>query len=244
MTQVGWLKTNFKITVIIDCAISSNNPLPQLIKALAHWLTVEKVDLWTGILRALPPRLASIQNKTVSFPTNLAYSLAFDPIFSYISSLEHQRCALLGSEVQEAEGSCARLASVNVSPRRTPSGDWEENSFLCLFQHLSGHCYFLRLLRCHGGKEFVCNAGDSRDLGLIPALGRFPEEGNGNPLQYPCLGSSWTEEPGGIQSIELQEVEHNWETDHTCKFRAGHQGILIPCEFPQRLTSTLLDNLC
>ena len=26
-----------------------------------------------------------------------------------------------------------------------------------------------------------------RDNGLIPRLGRFPGEGNGNPLQYPCL---------------------------------------------------------
>ena len=25
------------------------------------------------------------------------------------------------------------------------------------------------------------------DLGLIPGLGRSPGEGNGNPLQYPCL---------------------------------------------------------
>ena len=31
------------------------------------------------------------------------------------------------------------------------------------------------------------NAGDE---GLIPELGRFPGEGNGNPLQYPCLGNS------------------------------------------------------
>ena len=30
----------------------------------------------------------------------------------------------------------------------------------------------------------VCNAGD---LGSIPGLGRSPEEGNGNPLQYSCL---------------------------------------------------------
>ena len=33
-------------------------------------------------------------------------------------------------------------------------------------------------------KESACNAGD---LGLIPGLGRSPGEGNGNPLQYPCL---------------------------------------------------------
>ena len=25
------------------------------------------------------------------------------------------------------------------------------------------------------------------DLGSIPGLGRFPGEGNGNPLQYSCL---------------------------------------------------------
>ena len=34
------------------------------------------------------------------------------------------------------------------------------------------------------GKASVYNAGD---LGLIPGLGRFPGEGNGNPLQYSCL---------------------------------------------------------
>ena len=34
------------------------------------------------------------------------------------------------------------------------------------------------------GKETACNA---RDLGPIPGSGRPPGEGNGNPLQYPCL---------------------------------------------------------
>ena len=34
------------------------------------------------------------------------------------------------------------------------------------------------------GKESSCNAGD---LGLIPGLGRSPEEGNGKPLQYSSL---------------------------------------------------------
>ena len=28
------------------------------------------------------------------------------------------------------------------------------------------------------------------DVGLIPGLGRSPGEGNGNPLQYSCLGNS------------------------------------------------------
>ena len=34
------------------------------------------------------------------------------------------------------------------------------------------------------GKESACSAGD---LGSIPGLERSPGEGNGNPLQYPCL---------------------------------------------------------
>ena len=37
------------------------------------------------------------------------------------------------------------------------------------------------------GKEPVCNAGDP---GSIPESGRCPGEGNGNPLQYPCLENS------------------------------------------------------
>ena len=28
------------------------------------------------------------------------------------------------------------------------------------------------------------NAGDARDVSSIPGLGRFPEEVNGNPLQF------------------------------------------------------------
>ena len=36
-------------------------------------------------------------------------------------------------------------------------------------------------------KNLHANAGDVRDAGLIPGLGRSPGEGNGNPLQYSCL---------------------------------------------------------
>ena len=36
------------------------------------------------------------------------------------------------------------------------------------------------------GKESAYNTGD---LGLIPGSGRSPGEGNGNPLQYSCLGN-------------------------------------------------------
>ena len=39
-------------------------------------------------------------------------------------------------------------------------------------------------------KNPPANAGDVRDMGLIPGLGRFTGEGHGNPLQYSCLENS------------------------------------------------------
>ena len=39
-------------------------------------------------------------------------------------------------------------------------------------------------------KNLPAIAEDARDMGFIPGLGRFPEGGNGNPLQYSCLGNS------------------------------------------------------
>ena len=36
-------------------------------------------------------------------------------------------------------------------------------------------------------KNLPANAGDIRDAGSIPGLGRSPGDGNGNPLQYSCL---------------------------------------------------------
>ena len=38
-----------------------------------------------------------------------------------------------------------------------------------------------------GVKNPPASAGDIRDMGSIPGLGRFPGEGHGNTLQYSCL---------------------------------------------------------
>ena len=39
------------------------------------------------------------------------------------------------------------------------------------------------------GLEDKASACNAEDLGLIPGLGRSPGGGNGNPLQYSCLGN-------------------------------------------------------
>ena len=43
-------------------------------------------------------------------------------------------------------------------------------------------------------KNPPANAGDVRDLGLIPGSGRFPGGGHGNPLQHSCLENPMDQE--------------------------------------------------
>ena len=53
-------------------------------------------------------------------------------------------------------------------------------------------------------KKSACNVAD---LGLIPGLGSFPGEENGNPLQYSCLENST--DRGAWWAI-LHVVSKNW----------------------------------
>ena len=47
------------------------------------------------------------------------------------------------------------------------------------------------------------------DVGLIPELGRSPGEGNGNPLQYSCLGKSLVGyNPWGGKESDTTELLH------------------------------------
>ena len=63
-------------------------------------------------------------------------------------------------------------------------------------------------------KNLPVNVEDVRDVGLIPGLGRSPEEGNGNPLQYACLenpmdgGAWWATVHGATkESMRLNTAE-------------------------------------
>ena len=59
------------------------------------------------------------------------------------------------------------------------------------------------------GSDSKASVYNVRDLGSIPGLGRFPGEGNGNPLQYSCLenpmdGGAWCR----LLSMGSQRVRH------------------------------------
>ena len=58
-------------------------------------------------------------------------------------------------------------------------------------------------------KNMPVNAGDIRDIGSVSGLGKSPGAGHGNPLQCSCLRIPRTEEPGGLQSTELQRVGYD-----------------------------------
>ena len=54
-------------------------------------------------------------------------------------------------------------------------------------------------------KNLPANAGNVRDAGSIPGLGRFPGRGNGKSLQYPCLEN--TMERGAWQATMHREAK-------------------------------------
>ena len=56
-------------------------------------------------------------------------------------------------------------------------------------------------------KNLPPNGGD---VGLIPGLRRSLEEGTAIHSGIPTWRISWTEEPGGLWSIGLQRVGHDW----------------------------------
>ena len=69
--------------------------------------------------------------------------------------------------------------------------DWEmrRHLFFLFFAAVSSSVRIFAL-GFPGGSEVKVSACNGGDLGSIPGLGRSPEEGNGNPLQYACLGNS------------------------------------------------------
>ena len=103
------------------------------------------------------------------------------------------------------------------------------------------------------GKASVYNV---RDLGSIPGLGRFPGEGNGNPLQYSCLGNpieyrgAWRATIYGVTRVR-QDLANKPPPRHFKVYkefpRAGFQHIftrtfqekqitLRPCRLTDRLS--------
>ena len=78
---------------------------------------------------------------------------------------------------------------------------------------------------------------NARDLGLVPGLGKFPWRWAWQPAPVFLLGeSSWTEEPGRLQSMGLQRVRQDLLLSWW-----GLHGTRIRNKFPRRLPYSCKD---
>ena len=67
-------------------------------------------------------------------------------------------------------------------------------------------------------KNLSPNAGDVRDVGLIPEAGRSPGGGSGHSTIL-AWRIPWTDQPGGPWSIGSQRIGHDGNyLAHTCQF--------------------------
>ena len=83
-------------------------------------------------------------------------------------------------------------------------------------------------------KNPPANAGDVRDIGFIPRLGKSPGVGSGNPLQYSCLKNpmdreAWQTIVHGVAKSRTQLSDWEWahkisENMSNTKLRIGHGG--------------------
>ena len=60
------------------------------------------------------------------------------------------------------------------------------------------------------GKESTCQRRRHRDANLIPRSGRSPGVGNTTCSSTLAWKILWTGEPGRLQSIASQRLDHNW----------------------------------
>ena len=60
-------------------------------------------------------------------------------------------------------------------------------------------------------KESSCSTGDTGDSGYVPGLRRYPGVGNGNLLQYSCLGNPMDR---GTWLATVHGVTESDTTDH------------------------------
>ena len=74
-------------------------------------------------------------------------------------------------------------------------------------------------------KKLPANAGDTRDSGLIPGSGRAPGGEMATHSSILAWEIPWTEQPGGLQSMGLQSVRHDWACMHACS-KHGWSAIL------------------
>ena len=93
-------------------------------------------------------------------------------------TMETARDLILGGSKFTADGDCSHGIKT-LAP-------WKK-SYDQPRQHIKKQRHYFAYKGFPGGLEGKASACNVGDLGSMPGCGRFPGEGNGNPLQYSCL---------------------------------------------------------
>ena len=85
---------------------------------------------------------------------------------------------------------------------------WNSTFFICFCLHL--HSFERPSPSRSMVKNLPANAGDTRDVGSTPGMGRSPGEGDGNSLHYSCLENPIDR---GAWWATVHGVWHDWVTE-------------------------------
>ena len=84
------------------------------------------------------------------------------------------------------------------------------------------------------GKESACSAADKRDGVFNPWVEKIPWRRKWLPSIF-AWEISWTEEPGGLQSVELEGSHMIWQLNHHKRHQVAKECSQDP--FPQPVSS-------
>ena len=156
------------------------------------------------------------------------------------SQLKEKEILLLRNKIKMelvmANSPCFKTIRYYISVEWTSVGKWiTKNHFsfrlywcVCVHSSLSNKACHLGAAALHFKSSFISQLGLPRwlhDKKFVcqcrsckldhwrrkdPGEGRSPREGNGTHSSILAWRIPWTEEPGGIPSMGLQRVRHNW----------------------------------
>ena len=133
------------------------------------------------LLPSIFPSIRIFSNESVlriRWPKYWCFSISPSNEHSGLISFRIDWSDLLAVQGDSQESSSAsQFESINSSVLSLLYGP----TLTWVYNYLKNHSLTMGFPGGSDGKASACSAGD---LGSIPGLGRFPGEGNGNPLQY------------------------------------------------------------
>ena len=79
--------------------------------------------------------------------------------------------------------------------------NYSKHNLVSILNFMLINSYLVLRMGCPGGLLVKNPSASVGDVGSIPGSGRFPGEGNGNLLQYSCLGNPMD---GGAWRVTVQ----------------------------------------